>query len=83
VDRIIADNLFESHLLSTKHIFFEDLYVYQIKKTQLLKELDKKLVDISLLAKGCRGYVYQARYRGRKVAVKLKNPDSAAPARMQ
>jgi len=83
VDQIIRNNLLESTLLSTQHIFFEDLYVYLIKKSEILKKLNKKIKNLELLAKGKRGYVYTALLKNRKVAIKIRNPDSTAPARIK
>jgi putative serine/threonine protein kinase len=43
----------------------------------------KGVSNIEYLAKGSRGVVYTGRYKGRKVAVKMKNPDSEAKKRIQ
>jgi len=43
VDKIIRDMGFKVKLLNKKHIFFEDIYVYLVRRT---KEVDmKELVD--------------------------------------
>lgn len=83
VDEIIRDNLLESVLLSSQHLFFEELYVYLIKKSVVLKKINKKIKNLSLLAKGHRGYVYTGILNTRKVAIKLRNPTSTSPARIQ
>jgi len=67
VDEIIKNNLFESRLLSTKKLFFENLYVYLIKKSKILKELEKKVNNIQFLTKGKRGLIYTANYKKIKV----------------
>jgi release factor glutamine methyltransferase len=83
VDRLIEDNLLESQLLSSQRLFFEELYVYLIRKTSLLKTLDKRVRNLHLLAKGHRGYVYTGTFKSRKVAIKIRNPESTAPARIR
>jgi len=79
VDKIIADRLFESKLLIEKKYFFESVYIYLVKKSDLLNELEShNLTNIKFLAKGKRGIVYQARYLDKKVAVKIESPTSKA-----
>jgi release factor glutamine methyltransferase len=82
VEELIVVNLFEHRQLSTQHIFFEDLYVYLLKKSPLHKRLSV-VKNLKPYASGKRGVVYTGRYRGRRVAVKIKNPGSSAPARIQ
>tara|TARA_Y100000310_G_scaffold281722_1_gene302418 strand:+ start:49598 stop:50812 length:1215 start_codon:yes stop_codon:yes gene_type:complete len=96
VDEFIKDNLLESQELAKKHIFFEDLYVYKIIKSEILKKLEKKgIKNVKYLAKGKRGVVYVGDYNARKskisgtnsvgnkkVAIKTKNPDSKAILRI-
>jgi release factor glutamine methyltransferase len=79
VDGIIAERLFESTLLMDKRYFFENVYIYLIRKSYLLNELEShNLADIKFYAKGKRGVVYRADYLGKKVAVKTENPASKA-----
>ncbi len=53
--------------------FFEEIYVYNIIKSKTVKEIEKKGIDdIKYLAQGKRGRVYTAKYKGKKVAVKVK-----------
>jgi len=82
VEELIAANLFEQRQLSTQHIFFEDLYVYLLKKSPLHKRLSV-VKNLKPYASGKRGVVYTGRYRGRRVAIKIKNPISSAPARIE
>jgi len=82
VDGLISINLFEHKQLSTQHIFFEDLYVYLLKKSALNKKLSIVL-GLTPYASGKRGVVYTGKYKGKNVAVKIKNPSSGAAARIQ
>ena len=84
VDSLIEQNLFDAKQLSAEHIFFEDLFVYSLKKNKLLTELEKKgLSRIRYFARGKRGVVYVGEYKGRKVAVKTKKKESLAIGRMK
>lgn len=84
VDEFIRNNLLESEMLRKEHYFFEDLYAYLIKKSGILKELEKNnLKGIKYFAKGKRGLIFTGRYRGRKAAVKINNPESKAFLRME
>lgn len=59
IDEIIKNNLLEFKVLSKKHIFFEDLHVYLIKKSDLLKRLEKKNIkNIKYFSKGKRGILF-------------------------
>jgi release factor glutamine methyltransferase len=79
IDEIIKKNLFEYKQLSSQKIFFEELYVYLIWKSEILKELEKKgLTKIKFLAKGHRGNVYIAG----KYAIKIEKQDSGAIERI-
>ena len=54
----------------------DTLYVYLIRKSDLLRKLEKKgISDFKKLAKGHRGVIYAGKYAGRKVAVKIQRPD--------
>ncbi len=84
VEQTIKDCLFESKELERQHIFMEDLIVYKIKKTELLKHLEKKgFKDIKYLDKGKRGIIYTADLKDQKVAIKIKKPESEAIQRIQ
>jgi len=83
VDEFIKNNLLEFELLEKQHYFFEDLYVYKIEKSQILKELGKKNIkNIKYFSKGKRGFVFIGYYKGKKVAIKVKNPESKAILRI-
>ncbi len=83
VDEAIESYGFEKKQLSEKRVFFEMLYVYSIKKTALLRELNKRgLKEIKKFAKGHRGIIYAALLKNKKAAIKTKRPDSKAVGRM-
>ena len=77
VDEAIADTLFVSELLEEKYIGgFEALYVYQLKKSSLLKWLEKNGISgIKKFMKGHRGIIYTGIHNRRKVAVKVQRKD--------
>jgi HemK-related putative methylase len=82
-EKIIRENLFEFEIISKQHIFFEDLFVYKIKKLEVLKELKKKRVaEIKYFTKGHRGLLLTGKYKGNKITIKTKLPESKAVARM-
>ena len=84
VDSLIEQNLFDAKQLSTEHIFFEDLFVYLLKKKKLLAELQQKGVRaVSYFARGKRGVVYLGDWKGKKVAIKTKKKESEAIGRMK
>jgi release factor glutamine methyltransferase len=79
VNELLMGNMLKYELLSTAHFVFEDLFVYRIEKLPVLKDLNKKKVsEVKYLAHGKRGIVYTGKYRGMKVAIKTKHPDSTA-----
>jgi len=83
VDEFIQNNLLEYKLLSKKHIFFEDLYVYLIEKSPILIKLEKRNIkNIKYYSKGKRGYIFIGSYNNKKVAIKMKNPGSKAISRI-
>ncbi|RMD58645.1 methyltransferase domain-containing protein [Candidatus Woesearchaeota archaeon] len=79
VHEIIERNLFTERLLGKRRMFFEEIYVYELKRSPILNALERKGVeDISYFASGKRGRIFVGRYSGKKVAIKLKNPKSRA-----
>ncbi|MBS1266859.1 MAG: Release factor glutamine methyltransferase [Candidatus Woesearchaeota archaeon] len=77
IDKSIKENLYKSKQLEEQKLDFEKLFVYELRKTALLKNLNivKKL---ELFAKGKRGLVYKGEYNNKKVAIKIKAPESKA-----
>jgi len=83
VDEFIKNNLLEFELLEKQHIFFEDLYVYKIVKSEISKKLEQNNIkNIRYFAKGKRGIVFTGHYRNKKTAIKIKNPESEAVLRI-
>ena len=84
VEEFIRNNLLEFESLEKMHIFFEDIHVYLLKKSEFLKKLENKgLINVKYFAKGHRGVLFTGNYRNKKVAVKSKNPKSAAFGRIE
>jgi len=84
IDQFMNNNLLGFKLLEKQHIFFEDLYVYKIEKSNLLKTLEnKKIKNIRFLARGKRGFVFVGNYKNKKIAIKIKNPESEAILRTE
>jgi len=83
IDEFIKNNLLEFELLEKKYIFFEDLYVYLIQKSALLKTLEQKTIkNINYFSKGKRGFVFTGLFKSKKIAIKIKNPESKAILRI-
>jgi len=79
VNEFLENNLFEYEQTAYQKLFFEELYAYLIKKSAILKKLNRKSIkNIKKLAKGHRGIAFSASYKGKKVVVKIKNPESEA-----
>ena len=79
VKRLLQQNLLVGKELGKTHMFFEDIFVYLVKRNPILNQLEKKGVcNIRFFAKGKRGLVFTGRHAGKKVAIKIKRPESAA-----
>jgi release factor glutamine methyltransferase len=79
VEDAITQQLFAFKELDRLHIFFEDLFVYQITKSPLLKRIEKAgVTGMTYLARGKRSWIFTGSYRGKKCVAKVKRPDSAA-----
>ncbi len=83
IDEFIEKNLLEFKLLKKQHVFFEDLYVYLIKKSPLFKKFEKKNIkNIKYFARGKRGLIFIGNYKNKKIIIKIKNPKSEAILRI-
>jgi len=84
VEEFLHNKMFDFKMIDSIHYFFEELYVYNIIKSPLLRILEKKGVkDIEYLAKGKRGVVYTGKYRKKKIAIKTKQKESEAVGRIK
>ncbi|NQV91497.1 methyltransferase [Candidatus Woesearchaeota archaeon] len=97
IEELIAHHLLQFKELSSLKIPFETLYVYEITKTDLLRELEvKRVEDLHFLARGKRGVIYKgiqqkaelikthfAKQEIIHVAVKTKREDSQAMGRIE
>ncbi|MFC1731870.1 HemK2/MTQ2 family protein methyltransferase [candidate division KSB1 bacterium] len=80
VHEFIANNLLEFKELEKQKLFFEYLYVYKIKKSSLLKMLEKKkIAGIKKFMKGHRGLIFTGKIgkkgRTKKIAIKMQRKD--------
>lgn len=79
IKELFEKNLFVSKELGREHYFFEDILVYELNVDSRAIELEKKGVkNLKYFAKGKRGIVFTAKYRSKKVAVKMKKESSEA-----
>ena len=79
IDEIIENYLFNSTILEEMSVFFEKLYCYKIKKSELLIKFNKKgITNTSYLAKGKRGIVFKGTYKRKQAVIKIHNPKSNA-----
>jgi putative serine/threonine protein kinase len=91
-------NLFDFKEVSSKKLSFETLYVYEIEKSMVLRELEAKCItEISYLTHGKRGNIFTGKVdRSKlikthfpskkdvlKVAIKIKRKESKAIARIE
>ena len=75
----VASLLFNNEELEVHHQFFEDLFVVRFTKSPVRLSLEKDgFKHVIYFARGKRGWIFTARFRGKKVAVKIKNPSSMA-----
>lgn len=77
IEEIIENNAFVSEKLLEKGVgLMEKLYIYLIKKSELLKRLEKiGIKEIIKFAKGKRGVIYTGKFKNKKVAIKTQRPD--------
>ena len=84
VKEFIFKNGFEFKELDIDHILFEDLFLWEIKKSKLLKSLENKEIEkVKYFTKGHRGYIYQGKLKKDKIMIKINNPKSTATNRIE
>ncbi len=81
IEQAIKQNLFTFAELDRLHIFFEDLFVYKITKSALLKKIEHcGARRLKYLARGKRSWIFRGKFGNKVCVVKVKRPDSAANA---
>ncbi len=98
IEEILYHHLFQFQELEKEKIAFEELYLYLIEKTPLLRELEKKgLQDVVYFTHGKRGNIYTAHLdknqfikkyipqtkNNLKVALKVERKESTAENRIE
>ena len=84
IEEFIKNNLLDFEELQKTHIFFEDIYVYLLRKSIFLRKLENKGIgNVKYLAKGHRGMLFTGFYHSKKIAIKTKNPQSKAIGRIE
>ncbi len=83
IDELLQNYCFEFDKIDEKKLFFETLFIYLIKKSGLLKTLEKKgLKNTKKFARGHRGLLYISNLKKNEVVIKTKKPESKAKARI-
>ncbi|MFQ5620416.1 MAG: HemK2/MTQ2 family protein methyltransferase [Candidatus Nanoarchaeia archaeon] len=83
IDDALWKGLFDYETVGQSVHFMEKLYVYKVTKNKVRKTLEGKgAKKLSYFDKGKRGLIYSGKYRGKKIAMKIKNPSSAALGRI-
>lgn len=84
VEEFIRNNLLDFEELEKAHFFFEDIYVYLLRKNEFLKKLeDKGISNVEYFTKGHRGFLFTGNYQKKKIVIKTKNPGSTAIGRIE
>ena len=84
VEEFIKNNLLDFEELEKFHVFFEDIFVYLLRKIDFLKGLENKgIKHIKYLTRGHRGLLFTGIYHNKKVVMKTKNPQSTAVGRIE
>lgn len=79
IDNHLELNQYSWEEVDKEHFSFEDLYVYQITKTQLRRKLENRgLIGLRYFTKGKRGVLFRGRWEGMEAVAKTKNPSSQA-----
>ena len=73
VQEIIDKYGFEYKKIDEESLFFEKLFVYEIKKTKILKEIEKQEVEkVEKFTRGKRGIIYTGKLNKKKIAIKVQ-----------
>jgi len=84
IEELIHHPLLEFRELGKLKLSFEELFVYEIKKSKILQELEKKGISkIIYFTHGQRGEIFVGFHKKIKVAIKIKRKESLAQRRIQ
>ena len=79
INESIEKNLFVQKELEKIHIFFEDIILLKIKKSNILKKLEsEKVKNPKVFAHGKRGVIIKGIYKNKTVGIKIKKKESMA-----
>lgn len=79
MDELVDKYAFSKEELARKHVFFEDLIVWLITLAPFVQEVEKKGVGgINYFSRGKRGLIFLGKYKGEKVAIKVKRESTEA-----
>ncbi len=81
IEEAIRQNLLTFRELDRLHIFFEDLFVYKIRKSGLLKRIEQcGARQLKYFARGKRSWIFKGIFGSKACVVKVGCPDSVANA---
>jgi len=84
VDDIIKRYLLEFELLESQRYFFEELFVYKVTKSPLLKTMEEKdIKNARYFNRGKRGFIFTGLLGKKKIAMKVWNKDSRSLAKTE
>jgi len=75
----LDQNMYEYKEFDNTHVFFEDLFVYVIKKRKIRRDVERKgVLNLRYFDHGKRGVIFTGKYKGKKVAIKIRRDSSTA-----
>ncbi len=83
VDKLIEQNGFIFDELESQKLFMEKLYCYKLEWNPVVLSVQKKVKNLAYFSHGKRGLIFTGKYKGNKVAVKIKKRDSEAVGRLK
>ena len=83
VEQLIGQHGFAFKELAQQPFFFERLYCYTVRWNPALRRVMKRGVrNVAYFTRGKRGLIFTGMYRGKRIAIKIKRPESAAEKRI-
>jgi len=84
IEEFINNNCLNYEQIDSQKLDFEELYVYLIEKSELLKDLEAKgAADVHFLTKGHRGIIYTGILQEKKITIKSELAESNAIGRIE